>query len=106
MLNKLLTCLFASQPFERFIRTGITSLFGLSNIYLIYNSTDYFAQPTEFNPFTHTWSLDVEEQFYLFFPLIIWYSGFAKQTLKSLDLSIIFNNYYPINYFFYKFISN
>jgi len=82
IITSLLTCLFA-YDIERFIRTGISSLFGMSNIYLLLNSTDYFAKPTEFNPFTHTWSLGVEEQFYIFFPLIIWYSGFTKQTLKS-----------------------
>ena len=60
--------------------TGVTSLFGLSNIYLLKQSTDYFAQSTELNAFTHTWSLGVEEQFYIIFPFIIWFSGFGRQT--------------------------
>ena len=31
----------------------------------------YFAPKAEFNPFTRTWSLDVEEQFYLMFPVFL-----------------------------------
>ena len=42
--------------------------------------TDYWGQATELNPFTHTWSLGVEEQFYLVFPLIVWLTGFARQA--------------------------
>ncbi len=50
-------------------RVGLYALFGLSNVELS-RGTDYFSPVTEFNPFTHTWSLGVEEQFYLLFPLL------------------------------------
>jgi peptidoglycan/LPS O-acetylase OafA/YrhL len=59
---------------------GWKSLIGVSNISLYMSSTDYFAQSTELNPFTHTWSLGVEEQFYFLFPFLIWFSGFGRQT--------------------------
>ena len=72
-------CFFNPNP-GRSLLTGITSLFGLSNIYLFQRSTDYFAQSTELNVFTHTWSLGVEEQFYILFPFLIWFSGFGRQT--------------------------
>ena len=62
------------------LRTGISSLFGLSNMYLLRQSTDYFAESNELNPFTHTWSLGVEEQFYLIFPLIFWFTGFIRNS--------------------------
>ncbi|MDM7958887.1 MAG: acyltransferase family protein [Synechococcus sp. WH 8007] len=61
-------------------RTGISSLFGLSNLYLYKQATDYFGASSELNAFMHTWSLGVEEQFYLIFPFLVWFSGFAKQT--------------------------
>lgn len=54
--------------------TGKSAFFGFSNYTLIRSNDGYFATGTAFNPFTHTWSLAVEEQFYLFFPLILFFS--------------------------------
>jgi peptidoglycan/LPS O-acetylase OafA/YrhL len=57
-------------------KTGIAAFFGLSNFLLAATSNDYFSPRTEFNPFTHTWSLGVEEQFYLIAPLFyFWWIG-------------------------------
>jgi peptidoglycan/LPS O-acetylase OafA/YrhL len=49
-------------------KTGLRAFFGLSNLTLARSGGDYFAPRAAFNPFTHTWSLGVEEQFYLMFP--------------------------------------
>jgi peptidoglycan/LPS O-acetylase OafA/YrhL len=49
------------------LNTGLTSLAGLSNLYLIRIAHDYFQADLSTNLFTHTWSLGVEEQFYLIF---------------------------------------
>ncbi len=57
------------------LRTGIMALFGLGNLYLMKQGTNYFAEDTHFNPYLHTWSLGVEEQYYLLWPLIILLSG-------------------------------
>jgi peptidoglycan/LPS O-acetylase OafA/YrhL len=51
-------------------QTGLYAFFGLSNFILASTGRDYFAPTTEFNPYTHTWSLAVEEQFYLVFPFL------------------------------------
>ena len=53
------------------VQTGLFSLIGLSNLNLLSQSLDYFGARAADNPFTHTWSLGVEEQFYLLFPLVI-----------------------------------
>ncbi|MDI4655899.1 acyltransferase family protein [Xanthobacter autotrophicus] len=46
-----------------------TTLF-FSNIYFAKN-LNYFQPEADLNPLLHTWSLAVEEQFYIFFPLIL-----------------------------------
>ena len=46
---------------------GLTSLLGISNIYIFQQQSDYFGPAQELNPLLHTWSLAVEEQFYLIF---------------------------------------
>jgi peptidoglycan/LPS O-acetylase OafA/YrhL len=52
------------------IKTGKSALVGLSNFHLVYDTDGYFSVNSDFNPFLHTWSLAVEEQFYIFFPLL------------------------------------
>ncbi|KZR91702.1 O-acetyltransferase OatA [Synechococcus sp. MIT S9509] len=90
LITSIAICLFDPSP-DASLKTGLTSLFGLSNLYLLKQSTDYFAQSTEFNVFTHTWSLGVEEQFYVIFPFLIWFSGFGRQTkngVRNLFLAV------------------
>lgn len=53
--------------------TAIYAIFGLSNYALIWSSDGYFSPRVEFNPFAHTWSLAVEEQFYLIAPVIVYF---------------------------------
>lgn len=83
--TSLLICLFDPNP-EASLKTGIAAVFGLSNLYLWKSSVDYFATSTQLNVFTHTWSLGVEEQFYLVFPLVVWLSCFARPRSDSSRL--------------------
>ncbi len=55
-------------------KTGLAAIFGLSNLVLAAGD-DYFSVKAAFNVFTHTWSLGVEEQFYLLFPLIMYFGS-------------------------------
>ena len=79
-VTSIVICFFNPIPITS-LRTGFASLFGLSNLYLAKQSTNYFGQSTEFNAFVHTWSLGVEEQFYILFPILFWFSGFGKKII-------------------------
>ena len=53
-----------------FCRSLLASTVFVSNIYF-WKSASYFDGASEFKPLLHTWSLGVEEQFYIFVPLIL-----------------------------------
>lgn len=54
-------------------KSGLMAFFGLSNFVLAADAGGYFSPRSDFNPFTHTWSLAVEEQFYLVFPFFFYF---------------------------------
>ena len=63
---------FVTLPPSRLEKYGasmIASALFAANIYF-WRSTDYFATAAEERPLLHIWSLAVEEQFYLVFPLL------------------------------------
>jgi peptidoglycan/LPS O-acetylase OafA/YrhL len=72
-------------------KTAISAFFGLSNFSLIWFSDGYFSPRVEFNAFTHTWSLAVEEQFYLIFPVIffIWRVGHNRQGRSGIIANLL-----------------
>ncbi len=67
----LLSLLFESWIDEqwRTQSTAFFSLFSISNIWFLVDRIDYFSLSNDKNLFLHTWSLSVEEQFYLFFAI-------------------------------------
>ena len=50
---------------------ALAALFYVSNWWQIATSGNYFASINAAGPLTHTWSLAVEEQFYLVWPLVV-----------------------------------
>lgn len=70
LFSALAISLFSPDPSES-LKTGLGALFGVSNMLLLAQVGDYFAAPAHLNVYTHTWSLAVEEQFYVIFPLLL-----------------------------------
>ncbi|MDU8929420.1 acyltransferase family protein [Alisedimentitalea sp. MJ-SS2] len=66
------------------------SIFFLSNAFFL-DLTDYFAPSSHFLPLLHTWSLAIEEQFYLLFPLIAYLSfrWFGRRGLWLMTVLLI-----------------
>ena len=72
-----------------FYLTAVKALYGWSNNHLLQASTDYFGLDSGLNPFVHTWSLGVEEQFYLVFPLLLILLGSGARRTLPLLLALI-----------------
>ena len=92
-----------------FTRSAAATLLFVSNIWF-YHNTDYFANEASREPLLHTWSLGVEEQYYLLIPLLmlmIWRIRRSRAglvigllTLASLALSEIGWRYAPAANFY------
>ena len=59
-------------PYElqEYARSAIAAVAMVSNVYF-WRTANYFALADSITPLLHTWSLAVEEQFYLIFPLVL-----------------------------------
>jgi len=81
ILPALLTVMLVSLPFAwhillptalvDFVKSLLASLGFCSNLYWLYSLQEYGAESGLLKPFLHTWSLAVEEQFYLIYPLLL-----------------------------------
>lgn len=112
LVVSILPALYMMLPdaFSEFSHSlGATAIF-LSNVHF-WENTGYFATEAELQPLLHTWSLAVEEQFYLIFPGILLLAmrfgrsrafwGLVMLALASLLLSEWgWRNHRHVNFFF------
>jgi len=88
--------LFLPADFVDFSNSLLSSATFVSNIYFWKNS-GYFDTSAQLRPLLHTWSLSVEEQFYVFMPIAVylthrflrarWLLAFVPVLLASFALS-------------------
>ena len=72
-----------------FARSAAAALFSVSN-FVFYAESGYWDAASELKPLLHTWSLGVEEQFYLFWPaLITWLLTLRKRIPFGASLTLI-----------------
>jgi peptidoglycan/LPS O-acetylase OafA/YrhL len=83
----------------------------LQNV-VFWKGEGYFALPSESKPLLHTWSLAVEEQFYLLYPLVLLllFRAFSRRgiggiitltALASFGLGIVGMHYFPSASFYF-----
>ncbi len=74
-------------------KSSIFSLFYLSNFYFYFSQFSYGTESVLLKPLLHTWSLGVEEQFYIVFPIffLIILNKLKNRVLTLLSFFIILN---------------
>ena len=111
ILPALLFIMFVSLPlawiylipssFIDFSKSVLYSLGFSSNFYFHYSGQQYGAQSALLKPFLHTWSLSVEEQYYILFPIILLltFKYLKKYLIQILILGFV------ISFFLADYIS-
>ncbi|MEC7136725.1 MAG: acyltransferase family protein [Pseudomonadota bacterium] len=89
-LVSILLSVFLLSPSELnfFAKQSISVILFISNFFFWKNS-GYFDPNSELQPLLHTWSLGVEEQFYIFFPLFLIFLWFFFKKKILIFLLII-----------------
>ena len=79
--------LFSPAHLVEFAQSLIASILSISNFFF-WNLSGYFDSDSSLKPLLHTWSLSVEEQFYLLWPAIL-VGLFALNSKKAIPIFII-----------------
>jgi peptidoglycan/LPS O-acetylase OafA/YrhL len=117
ILPPLFAILLFSLPFSfwlltpkamyEYLYSGLASLTFISNYYFV-NFDFYNAEPSKFIPLLHTWSLSIEEQYYIIFPAVLFVINkfFKKYLLHiigvTIFLSLGINLLVQSNFSFYR----
>lgn len=85
--------------FIDFSKSILSSIGFISNFYFYFSGQEYAALTSFYKPFIHIWSLSVEEQYYILFPIILFFlfKYFKKKILFlfliTFLLSVLFADY-------------
>lgn len=123
LVPPLLCVILASIPFAwiyllpasliDFSGSAVASIFFYSNFYWYFGLQEYGAESALLQPMLHTWSLAVEEQFYLFYPVILLFliKRFPRHIVTTLvagsllsALLAIYTNTQNPSFAFYMFL--
>ena len=109
-LTIFLASKFSPSDIQNVGQSFVATYTFLSN-YFFYLETDYFNPFNQNTPLLHTWSLGVEEQFYIIFPFILIFLNYKFLNkylilfffcITSFFISLIYTNFNP-SFSFYSF---
>lgn len=108
LLTVILTTIFLSWFFllpSSFVELAKSSQYSIlfsSNLFFYFKEIEYAGTDGLLKPLLHTWSLSVEEQYYIVFPLLIFFFyKFAKKYLTSLIVVL-----FLLSLFYSSYLSN
>ena len=64
---------------------------GFSANIVLWNESGYFNKAADVKPLLHLWSLGIEEQFYLVWPILLWALSKCRINIKVIIILITFN---------------
>lgn len=74
---------------ENLAQSVVASNLSLNNILMLITSSDYWAAKNEYKPLMHTWSLGIEEQYYLIYPFLLLFVSKIKLSYAKYFLLLI-----------------
>jgi peptidoglycan/LPS O-acetylase OafA/YrhL len=75
-----------AEQFKALAESSIAQSLMAANVFFWRDNMSYFAEASDMKPLLHTWSLAVEEQFYVVFPLLL---SLLSKHLRKYTLPII-----------------
>ncbi|MEP6834586.1 MAG: acyltransferase family protein [Gemmatimonas sp.] len=81
--------LLGPQALDSFAK-GLVAVFTMTANILFWKQTDYFAADAGLNPILHFWSLSVEEQYYVVFPIVcVFLHKMAQKSFTAILLAAL-----------------
>src|SRR6056300_86548 len=88
LISSIISFIFLTRSeLASYFKSVIATLLFFSNFYF-YKTTPYFRSESDLEPLLHTWSLSIEEQFYIIFPIT--FLLFHKFFKRYIFLMLIF----------------
>lgn len=91
--------IFTPENLVQYGGSLLSAALSVSNI-LFWFESGYFDAASHLKPLLHTWSLSVEEQFYMFWPLLLLLMASKRKKIAAiivLGVASFYLNYYYIN---------